>query len=90
MTYGMYGGYDVFCPDCNVPDGSGHRLVPCGLSKSEHKRMRKLRSQAEKQVHQLVVQARERELLPRAIIKEVYDEAERGVRSQLEAVTSRH
>ncbi len=86
MTYGMYGGYDVFCSDCNVPDGSGHRLVPCGLTKSEHKRMRKLRDQAEKQAHQLAVQTQEREL-PRALIKEVYDQAERGVRSQLEAVT---
>jgi len=78
MTYGMYGGYDAFCPGCNVPDGSGHRLAPCGLSTAEHKRMRKLRARAEDQAHQLVVQARERELLRRALIKEVYDQAERG------------
>ena len=83
MTYGIHGGYDAFCPDCNVPDGSGYRLVPFGLSKAEHKRMRKLSVQAEKQAHQLAVQARERQLLPRAIIKEVYDQAEQDVRRQL-------
>jgi hypothetical protein len=76
---------DPWCPDCWKPPPSGYGFVykPCGLSNAEHKRMRKLRAQAEKQAHQLAVEARERELLPRALIKEVYDQAEQDVRLQL-------
>lgn len=73
--YGKGNKYYSTCPDC----GSD----PCGLSKREHRHMERLRAQAERQAHQLVVQARERELLPRALIKEVYDKAEQDVRRQL-------
>lgn len=63
------------CPDCQENYERNRRkkqqwACGCDLTKAEHKRMRKLRAQAEKQAHQLAVQARERELLPRALIKE--------------------
>jgi hypothetical protein len=77
--------YDTDCPDCRVYSAAGVwvRCEPCGLTYEEHRRMSKLRKQAEKQAHQLVVQALERELLPRALIKEVYDRAQQDVRRQL-------
>jgi len=76
-----YGDIDWRCPDCFHPNERGGTTInPCGLTKAEHKRLRKLRKQAERRAHQLVVDARERELLPRALIKEVYDQAERDVR----------
>jgi hypothetical protein len=70
------------CPDCWQPQPNGYAKVykPCGLSNSEHRRMAKLRKRAEKQAHQLMVKARESTVLPRAIIKEVYDQAERDTR----------
>jgi hypothetical protein len=42
--------------------------------------MEKLRQHAEREAHKLIVQAKERELLPKAIINAVYDDAEREVR----------
>ncbi len=72
------------CPDCWVmKDGGGYTyegFEPCGLTAAEHRRMAKLRKRAEKQAHQLMVKARESTVLPRAIIKEVYDQAERDAR----------
>jgi hypothetical protein len=77
--------YDTGCPECRVYNAGGVwvRCEPCGLTYEEHRRMSTLRAQAEKQAHQLAMQARERQLLPRALIKEVYDKAERDVRRQL-------
>ncbi len=70
------------CPDCcaNAERLKGVKqqwACGCGLTVAEHKRMRGLRAQAEQKAHQLMVEARERDLLPRAIIKMAYDEAER-------------
>ncbi len=74
----IYGGWDSECPDCRIPNKyGGHTYKACGLTKGEHRRMSKLRKQAEEKAHQLMVEARERDLLPRAIIKMAYDEAER-------------
>lgn len=70
--------FDPACPDCRVPSKyGGFTLRRCGLTKAEHKRIKKLRAEAEQKAHQLMVEARERELLPKAIIKMAYDEAER-------------
>ncbi len=79
MTY--YPGWDITCPDCKVPSQyGGWHYVGCGLSKSEHKRMAKLRVKARAEAHRQMVEAKEQTLLPRAIIEAIYDEAERRVR----------
>ncbi|MGB8098963.1 MAG: hypothetical protein WCF17_17525, partial [Terracidiphilus sp.] len=54
----------------------------CGLTAKEHKRVAKARRRAEKEARKLMVEAREREQLPRALIKEVYDKAERDVKAR--------
>jgi hypothetical protein len=74
---------DYQCPDCKVV------LVPavysegtityrsCGLSAKDHKWMRKVRQVAELNAKQELVRERTTQALPRALIKEVYDDAER-------------
>ena len=78
---------DYGCPDCQIntrhPSGYGGirtTYQDCGLTAKEHKRVAKARRRAEKEARKLLVEAREREQLPRALIKEVYDQAERQVR----------
>jgi hypothetical protein len=73
--------FDPYCPDCRTPSKyGGYSLKACGLTKAEHKRMRNLRKQAQEEAHKLVMQAKERTLLPEAILKEVYDQTEWDVR----------
>lgn len=78
----MIGDWDNGCPYCRINDDRGKcvRIEPCGLTGSEHSELAKLRKQAEEQARLLVVEARKREILPQAILKAVYDEAERNVR----------
>jgi hypothetical protein len=75
MSYG-----DVYrsCPDCYRGTRNGyHDFQACGLSREEHIEMEKLRKEAERQAHELVVQARKERLLPEAIIKAAAEEARR-------------
>ena len=45
--------------------------------------MAKVRRKANKQAHKLMVQERIEQQLPRAIMKEIYDQAERDVKKRL-------
>jgi hypothetical protein len=93
MTYAS-GDFYPKCPDCIADvreiQAAGNRSVVytgCGLTKDEHLRIEKAREQAEIRAREIVAQAREhalqsmeKELLPRAILHLVYEEAERNVR----------
>ena len=79
------------CPYCTYEDyktlsESGNQmitkrhLVSCGMTYDEHRRVAAARREAEKQAHELLVQERINEQLPRAVIAEVYKQAERKVR----------
>ena len=54
----------------------------CGMTYEEHKRVAEARREAERQAHELMVQERISQQLPRALIKEVYNQAERDVRAR--------
>jgi hypothetical protein len=76
---------DLSCPDCRRPVGKnivGYVNVPCGLSAEEHKRVAKAREEAKKQARELMVQSRIDEQLPRAVIDEIYKDAERRARKR--------
>jgi phosphoribosylamine-glycine ligase len=71
------------CPDCRRPVGKnivGWVNKPCGLTAEEHKRVAQAREEAKKQAHELMVQERIDEQMPKAIIDEVYEDAERRAR----------
>lgn len=68
------------CPDCRVYNDEGVwcRSEACGLTWDEHRWMAEERKKAEAEAHQLIVEGRAQQLLPRAIIKAIYDEAEQA------------
>jgi hypothetical protein len=72
----MSGGWSTNCEFCRVPSGTGWTYKACGMSYKEHKRMAKLQKKAKAEAHARVVAAREQELLPRAMIRELYDGAD--------------
>jgi hypothetical protein len=78
--------WDTDCEYCRVYDARGVwvRCVPCGMTLEEHARMAKSRTEAEAQAHALVVAAREQELLPQAIIQELYSGADQDVQVLIE------
>jgi hypothetical protein len=59
--------YDGEYPECREAATPRAPYKGCSLTWSEHRRMRKLRKRAERKAHQLMVEAWERELLPKAI-----------------------
>lgn len=75
---------DKNCADCRALTTYGYRgcriARSCGLTKAEHRYMRKLREQAEREAHQLVVQAKAEAIRPQAIVKAFYDEAEQAAK----------
>lgn len=85
-----YADINYGCPHCQIPiewDERGQvskvRVVPCGLTREEHIEVAKARAVAEKQAHDLMVQNRIDEQLPRAVLRLIYDDATRRVRGQL-------
>lgn len=77
------GDWDAQCPDCGlqeIPGKCGTFIAPCGMTWEEHREMRDLRKEAERRAHQLVMEAKKRDLLPQAILKAIYDETERDIR----------
>jgi hypothetical protein len=78
--------FDRYCPDCQA---NYERLKAarkpqwacgCGLTVGEHKRIARARVQAENVARERMLQAKERDQLPLAMIKEVYDDSEWEVR----------
>jgi hypothetical protein len=91
MSGGRYPYADINygCPHCQTPiewdefgEVSKVRVVSCGLTREEHIEVAKARAIAERQAHELLVQNRIDEQLPKAIIAAVYDDASRRVRGQ--------
>jgi hypothetical protein len=70
-------GWDASCEYCRVYNEFGVwvRCAPCGMTYEEHEDMKKEREKADAQAHALVMEARKRELLPKAIIREAYKNA---------------
>jgi hypothetical protein len=75
-------GFDSHCPDCEIGTNTAGRLFyrTCGRDKDEHQRYLKLIAEAEQEAQKVVREIKERNLLPKAIIKAAYDEAEREAR----------
>ena len=88
MSRGEYiPSIDYQCPDCTVLLRSGApynegtiTYRSCGLSAKDHRWMRKVRQVADRTAKQELVRERTAQALPRALIKEVYDDAERRSR----------
>ncbi len=79
----MSGVWDADCPDCGtkkIPGKQGTFIDPCSMTYKEHAHWRELRQEAARKAREIVLKAREDALLPEAIIKAVYDEAERQAR----------
>lgn len=70
------------CPDCRVYNDAGVWVAneACGLTREEHKWMAEERRKAEAEAHRLMLEGKVEQLLPKAIIKAIYDEAEEAVR----------
>lgn len=75
-------GYCEFCWT-ETPQGS-RTYKACGMTRKEHKRMAKLQEKAKAEAHAIAVAAKEQELLPRAIIRELYQNADEDVRAMLD------